>query len=135
MSAVLLVIQVLIAAALVAVILMQRSEGGALGIGGGGPGGMMSGRGAGNLLTRLTMILGAAFIANSILLAIIANVSTDSQSVIERVGGAQTDESGLPLSFDEELPGADAAPGDAPAADEPAEDTPPADGEPDIPGR
>lgn len=135
MSAVLLVIQVLVAAALVAVILMQRSEGGALGIGGGGPGGMMSGRGAGNVLTRLTMILGAAFIANSILLAIIANVSTDSQTVIERVGGIDSDSSGLPLTFDDEPAAEPAAEDDAPAADESADDTPPADGEPDIPGR
>ena len=67
MTAVLLIIHVLIAAALTGVILMQRSEGGALGIGGGGPGGMMSGRGAANLLTRVTMILGALFIGNSVI--------------------------------------------------------------------
>lgn len=71
MTTVLLIVHILIASGLVGVILMQRSEGGALGIGGGGPGGMMSGRGAANLLTRVTMFLGAAFVINSILLAIV----------------------------------------------------------------
>lgn len=137
MTAVLLVIHVLVAAGLVATILMQRSEGGALGIGGGGPGGAMSGRGAGNLLTRTTMILGAVFMGNSILLAIIANVSTENQSVIERVGGEETDGSGLPLRFDD-VPADDGeAPAEEPAAEDqaPTEDQPPADDEPEIPGR
>jgi len=132
MTAVLLVIHVLVAAGLVATILMQRSEGGALGIGGGAGGGAMSGRGAGNLLTRTTMILGAVFMGNSILLAIIANVSTDNQSVIERVGGQETDDQGFPLSFDDEPAAEDAAPADEPA---PADDEPPAEDEPEIPGR
>ena len=55
----LLVIHGLITLALVAVILLQRSEGGALGIGGGGGGGLMTARGAANLLTRATTILAA----------------------------------------------------------------------------
>jgi preprotein translocase subunit SecG len=65
MTAVLLIIHVLIALALIAVVLLQRSEGGALGIGGGGggAGGFMTGRGAANLLTRSTAILGVAFFA------------------------------------------------------------------------
>lgn len=82
MTTVLLIIQALVAAGLVAVILMQRSEGGALGIGGGG--GMMSSRGAANVLTRTTMILGAVFIANSILLAIVASVDASGRSVFDR---------------------------------------------------
>src|SRR5918911_41154 len=56
MATVLLVIHLMIAAALVGVVLLQRSEGGALGIGGGG-GGVMTGRGAANLLTRATAAL------------------------------------------------------------------------------
>lgn len=135
MTAVLLVIHVLVAAGLVATILMQRSEGGALGIGG-GQGGAMSGRGAGNLLTRTTMILGAVFMGNSILLAIIANVSTENQSVIERVGGDDADGSGLPLNFDD-VPSDD---GDAPSGatseePAPADGEPPAEEDPEIPGR
>lgn len=69
MDQILLVVQGLIALALVGTILMQRSEGGALGIGG-GPGGMMSARGAGNFLTKATTILATLFLAMCILLAI-----------------------------------------------------------------
>lgn len=69
MDNILLVVQGIIALALVGCILMQRSEGGALGIGG-GPGGMMSARGAGNFLTRATTILAVIFIGMCILLAI-----------------------------------------------------------------
>ena len=54
MSTILLIIHLLIALTLVGVILLQRSEGGALGIGGGGMGGLMSGRSSANLLTRTT---------------------------------------------------------------------------------
>ena len=85
MTTVLLIIQLLVAAGLVAVILLQRSEGGALGIGGGGGGGgMMSSRGAANVLTRTTMLLGALFIGNSILLAIVASVDAEGRSVFDR---------------------------------------------------
>ncbi len=118
MSAVLLIVQFLIAIALTAVILMQRSEGGALGIGGGGPGGMMSGRGAANLLTRTTMILGAAFIANSIVLAVLSGVDTTNRSVIDRAGETQED-SDLPFSAFDEIPdeSAPAQPGETAAGD------------------
>jgi protein translocase SecG subunit len=57
---ILLVLQIIVAIALVGVILLQRSEGGALGMGG-GPGGFMTARGAGDLLTRTTAILAAVF--------------------------------------------------------------------------
>jgi preprotein translocase subunit SecG len=67
------VLQALVAAALVGVILMQRSEGGGLGIGGGGsPGGMMSARGAADFLTRATRWLAFAFVVLSIALASMA---------------------------------------------------------------
>ncbi|TFU06644.1 preprotein translocase subunit SecG [Polymorphobacter arshaanensis] len=71
MTTFILVVHALIAIALVAVILLQRSEGGALGIGGSG-GGLMSARGAADLLTRATAILGTLFIVTSILLAVLA---------------------------------------------------------------
>jgi preprotein translocase subunit SecG len=61
MATVLLVIHLMIATALVCVVLMQKSEGGALGIGGGGGGGFLTGRGTANLLTRTTAGLAAAF--------------------------------------------------------------------------
>jgi preprotein translocase subunit SecG len=80
---VLLVIHLLIAIALVGVILLQRSEGGALGIGGGG-GGLMSGRAAGNLLTRATAILVAVFFLTSLGLALIANSKSKPSSLMDQ---------------------------------------------------
>jgi len=70
MQAVLVVIHVILAVALIAVVLLQRSEGGALGIGGGGGmSGFMTGRGASNLLTRATAILALCFMLTSLSLA------------------------------------------------------------------
>jgi preprotein translocase subunit SecG len=70
----LLILQTVIAAALVAVILMQRSEGGGLGVGGSSSG-FMTARGAADFLTRSTAILGGVFVALSIVLAAVAGVS------------------------------------------------------------
>ena len=70
MATVILVIHLMVAATLVGLVLLQRSEGGALGIGGGG--GFMSGRGTANLLTRVTAVVAAAFFVTSILLTLIA---------------------------------------------------------------
>ncbi len=106
MTNVLLIIQLLVAIALVAVILLQQSDGGALGVGGGSGGGMMSGRGAANALTRTTMILGAIFISNSILLAVVVGVNSEGQSVFERNADAV-----LPALPDDDVP-ADGVPTD-----------------------
>lgn len=72
------VVQAIVAAALVGVILVQRSEGGGLGVGGGGsPSGLMSARGAADFLTRSTAVLATIFVVLSILLAAMAvNVTT-----------------------------------------------------------
>lgn len=96
MSTVILVIHLMIAIALVATVLLQRSEGGALGIGGGGGGGgLMSGRGAANLLTRATAILAAIFFTTSILLSILARPGTAPTSILDRLGSpAQTQSDG-----------------------------------------
>ncbi|MBL1430056.1 MAG: preprotein translocase subunit SecG [Robiginitomaculum sp.] len=77
MTSVLLTIHFLISVALVIAVLLQRSEGGALGIGGGGGGGLMSGRAATSMLSRATGFLGAAFFAMSILLTIVPNWGKD----------------------------------------------------------
>ena len=69
----LLILQSLVAATMVAVILMQRSEGGGLGVGG-SPSGLMSARGAADFLTRATSILATVFVALSILLAGLASI-------------------------------------------------------------
>ncbi|MDQ1230513.1 preprotein translocase subunit SecG [Sphingomonas sp. SORGH_AS_0879] len=71
MFAFLLVIHALIAATLVTVILMQKSEGGGLGMGG-SPSGLMSARGAADFLSRATAVLATAFVGFSILLAVLA---------------------------------------------------------------
>lgn len=65
------VVQAIVAALLVGVILMQKSEGGGL-AGGGSPAGLMSARGAADFMTRLTTILAVVFVGMSILLAAIA---------------------------------------------------------------
>ena len=85
MVAVILVIHLLLAIALVITVLLQRSEGGALGIGGGGGGGgLMTGRSAANLLTRTTAILAGCFMITSILLAVLAGGSRGPGSLIDR---------------------------------------------------
>ncbi len=71
----LLIVHALIAGSLVIVILMQRSEGGGLGMGG-SPSGLMSARGAADFLTRATTILATLFVASSIFLAVLATVSS-----------------------------------------------------------
>jgi preprotein translocase subunit SecG len=84
MTTILLIIHLLIALALVGVILLQRSEGGALGIGGGGFGGLMTGRASSNLLTRTTAFLAAGFIATSLLLAIAASYTRAPSSILDQ---------------------------------------------------
>ena len=69
----LLVVQAIIAALLVTVILMQKSEGGGLGVGG-SPAGLMSARGAADFLTRSTTVLASIFVLLSIVMAVIASV-------------------------------------------------------------
>jgi preprotein translocase subunit SecG len=107
MQTVILVIHLLLALGLIAVILVQRSEGGGLGIGGnsgggGGGFGVMSSRGAANLLTRTTAILAGAFMITSIILALQSNTHSQPASILDQ------------------------APEPAPAVTEPAEDTGPA---------
>jgi preprotein translocase subunit SecG len=73
MELILLIVHLFLAMALVGVILLQKSEGGALGMGGGGAGSFLSARGAANLLTRTTAILAGLFIITSLSLALIAS--------------------------------------------------------------
>ncbi len=97
MTAVILTIHSLIVLALIGVVLLQRSDGGALGIGGGGSGGFMTGRGAANALTRTTAILATLFFATSLLLAIRAGAREDAGAVIDELtGSAATVEEPLP---------------------------------------
>jgi preprotein translocase subunit SecG len=90
MHTVLLIVHLLIAIALVGVILLQRSEGGALGIGGGGGGNLFTGRGSANLLTRTTAGLAAGFVATSMLLAIIASQGSAPRSILDQSAPSAT---------------------------------------------
>ena len=74
------VVQAIVAAALVGVVLMQRSEGGGLGIGG-SPSGMMSARGAADFLSRTTKWLAVAFVVLSIALAAVAVETTGGDEI------------------------------------------------------
>lgn len=87
-----LVVQAIVAAVLVTVILMQRSEGGGLGTGG-SPSGFMSARGAADFLTRSTTVLATIFVGLSIVLAVIAATrhagSTVDTSLVGQTGSLQ----------------------------------------------
>ena len=91
MQSVLIVIHLMIVVALVVTVLLQRSEGGAIGIGGGG--GFMTGRGQANALTRATAVLAALFFATSLGLTFLARlnqapeVTFQSFTPIEPSGG------------------------------------------------
>ena len=107
----LLVVQGVIAFALVTVVLMQRSEGGGLGMGG-SPSGLMSARGAADFLTRSTTILATLFVTMSIILAVIAATqhrgATMDTSLVNQVAPAD-DAGGPPVAGDDALSGAAAA--------------------------
>lgn len=83
MSTVLLIIQLIISIILTGLILVQRSEGGALGIGGGGGGGLMSGRSATNSIARMTWILGTIFIINCLALSVVFNMENQNTSLLD----------------------------------------------------
>ena len=99
-----LILHLIFAIALIAVVLLQRSEGGALGIGGGGGGGggLVSSRGAASFLTRTTAVLAACFIATSLGLAILAQKTAGPpSSILDGAGGAGGAGGGLtPLGAD-----------------------------------
>jgi preprotein translocase subunit SecG len=80
----LLAVHILVALALVGVVLLQKSEGGALGMGGGGMSGFMTGRSTSNLLTRATAILAAAFMTTSVLLVVVHNRERGPRSILEQ---------------------------------------------------
>jgi preprotein translocase subunit SecG len=98
MTTLLLIIHLIIAVALVGVVLLQRSEGGALGIGGGGGGGgFMSRRGTANVLTRTTVVLASGFFATSIALSIFSE-RTEPGSVIDALPAGESE---VPLPEDD----------------------------------
>ncbi len=97
METILIVIHLMLVIALVGVVLLQRSEGGGLGIGGGNA---MSARQAANPLTRATAILGAAFFATSVGLGLLGRYGNDPTDVLDRlpaIGETINSETGEPV--------------------------------------
>lgn len=115
------VLQAIVAAGLVGIILMQRSEGGGLGIGG-SPTGMLGARGAADFMTRTTRILAILFVGLSIALAAVAVETTGSDeitSTLER-DVAPVENDPLAGALGPAVPGAGAAAETAaPASDDP----------------
>ena len=124
------VLQAIVAAALVAVVLMQRSEGGGLGIGGGGsPGGLMSARGAADFLTHTTKWLAVAFVVLAIILASVAVNATTGRELDDSLDRSVTPSSDpLAPAAGTAVPAAGTAPAEAaPATPAPAPADPLAD--------
>ena len=84
MVTVVIVIHLMVVLAMIGLVLLQRSDGGALGIGGGG-GNFLSGRGAGNVLTRSTAIFACAFFATSIALTVLARMESRPSDILDRL--------------------------------------------------
>jgi preprotein translocase subunit SecG len=159
METVVVVIHLMVVLALVGVVLLQRSEGGGLGIGGGS--GFMTARGAANALTRATAILAAAFFVTSLGLSLLARYGAQpldildrqppagqSEGVLDQLGGSDVPAAPAPPASggtaapaaDTAQPAAPASPGAAPAtppaADAPAAPATPAQpSEPQVPNQ
>ena len=120
------VVQAIVAFSLVAVVLMQRSEGGGLGIGGGGsPGGLMSARGAADFMTRTTTILAVLFVALSIALAAVAVGTTSGRDIDDTLDRSVTPASdAAPFDPLGTAAGSEAGNGDAAPAAEPQDTDP-----------
>jgi preprotein translocase subunit SecG len=110
----LFVVHILVAVSLVGVILLQKSEGGALGMGGGGMSGFMTGRSTANLLTRTTAILAVLFMLTSLSLVWLSNRDHAPRSILEQ--GAPS----APV-----VPAAPVAPVPPPPPAEPSQPSPP----------
>jgi preprotein translocase subunit SecG len=97
MQTVIIVIHLMIVLAMVGLVLLQKSEGGGLGMGGGA--GFMSNRSSSNVLTRTTAILAALFFGTSLVLSILAGIDRKPRSILDSAGRpvAPTSEPGTPL--------------------------------------
>ncbi len=112
------VLQAIVAAALVGVILMQRSEGGGLGIGG-SPTGMLGARGAADFMTRTTRILAILFVGLSIALAAVAVETTSADEITSTLNRDVAPVENDPLAGALGPVSGDAAPAESPAGDDP----------------
>lgn len=124
MQTVLLVIYLMVVVALIGVVLIQRSEGGGLGIGGGS--GFMSARGTANALTRTTAILATLFFVISLALGILARYESRPTDILDRIPASNGTTQGSGGSVLDQLPGAAPA---QPSTSAPAASTPAAPAE------
>ena len=126
MENVVLTVHLILALLLIGVVLLQRSEGGGLGMG--SSGGAISGRAAATALGKVTWVLAAIFIVTSITMTILASRSASTASVIDQIGAEQpavkTPAPALPAGGDLLPPSNDGSPAAPPAATAPT--TPPA---------
>jgi preprotein translocase subunit SecG len=90
MQSVVIVVHLMIVLTMIAFVLLQRSEGGGLGMGSSGGSGFMSSRGTANALTRVTAFLAMAFFATSLLLSIIAGFERKPRSILDGTSPAST---------------------------------------------
>jgi len=91
-----IVIHLMIVLAMCGLVLLQKSEGGGLGIGSSGGGGFMSSRGTTNVLSRSTAILAACFFGTSLLLSVIAGWNRNPASIVRTPGSAPISTPGAP---------------------------------------
>lgn len=109
MEQVLLVVQVIVTLAMIVAILVQRSDSDGFGLSGGGGNNLFTGRGAANTMTRITSILAAVFMANALLLGVLA-AHNHSRSIVSTIEEKAADSPAVPA-----VPAADAT---APVRDE-----------------
>jgi preprotein translocase subunit SecG len=96
MQTVIIVIHLMIVAGLIGVVLLQKSEGGGLGIG--STGGFLTSRGTANVLTRATAFLAAAFFATSLVLSVLAGFHRNPSSILQPGGGPTVPAPGAPAT-------------------------------------
>ena len=87
MQTVVIVIHLMIVLAMISVVLLQKSEGGGLGMGGGA--GLLTSRGTANVLTRTTAFLALAFFTTSLILSILAGLDRKPRSILQNTGTTQ----------------------------------------------
>jgi preprotein translocase subunit SecG len=92
MQTVVIVVHLMLVATLIATVLLQKSEGGGLGMGGGG--GFMSSRGTANLLSRTTAVLAVGFFLTSLLLSWLASYDRKPSSIIGSDPASQSQPAG-----------------------------------------
>ena len=111
MENIILIIHLILALSIIGLVLLQRSEGGGLGIGGGsgGLGALASAGTTGNILTRATAMCAAAFFCTSLILAILAGTHNSSKSLLESLDNPPAIVDSIDQTSDIEIPKATAS--------------------------